>query len=345
MTTTPKSSCRVCRWSAGAGLAAAAAVIGMATAHADDGSIPADIGLLNTAQADISEAFSLSGQTSAEPGFFTEVEAIQTPLLSSDNSFVTSFGEALFNGPDQNLAHAGEAFLTAAQTFSSDPTDLTAIGDYASAGFQVDGSIFGLIPSTLVGKLADQIFDIGGFDTTSAGATTDVATSADATTTPADLLSDATTNFTDAEQILVQTPTVGDASTAGLAEQLTTDLQQVAQLGASESALSSYDSGTFAELLNPLFNSLNQGWDQASDGVLAADQALQTAAGTGSDTSIDSAIYSLLGAQLETPIFSSDFIDLTAHFLTGIDPFSAGLDTASAIDPGIVADMLSSIGL
>jgi hypothetical protein len=122
------------------------------------------------------------------------------------------------------------------------------------------------------------------------------------------------------------------------------DLQDIAQLGTSESALSSFDNGALAELLTPLFNSVNQGWDQTSEAVLAADQALQTAAATGSDTTIDSAIYGLLGAQLESPLLSSDLIELGAHFLTWIDPFSAGLDTASAIDPGIVADVLSSIG-
>jgi hypothetical protein len=174
---------RVRQWSTGAGLAAAAAaMIGMGTAHADDGSVPTDIGLLNTAQADIAEAFSLSGQTNADAGFFPELEAIQTPLLSSDDSFVSGFGEALFNSPDQQLAQASEAFLSAAETLSSDTTNLTALGDYASTGFQVTGAIFGEIPSTLIGKLTDQIFDIGGFDSASASAAADVATSASATT-------------------------------------------------------------------------------------------------------------------------------------------------------------------
>jgi hypothetical protein len=174
---------RVRQWSTGAGLAAAAAaMIGMGTAHADDGSVPTDIGLLNTAQADIAEAFSLSGQTNADAGFFPELEAIQTPLLSSDDSFVSGFGEALFNSPDQQLAQASEAFLSAAETLSSDTTNLTALGDYASTGFQVTGAIFGEIPSTLIGKLTDQIFDIGGFDSASASSAADVATSASATT-------------------------------------------------------------------------------------------------------------------------------------------------------------------
>lgn len=172
------------RWGVGlaAGAAVAAAMIGaggMPAAWADDGAIPTDIGLLNTAQADIVEAFSLSGHTETVlPGVIDKLEAIQTPLLSSDNSFVSGFGEVLFNGPDQNLAQAGEAFLSAAETLSSDTTNLTALADYASTGFQVTDAIFGEIPSTLIGKLTDQIFDIGGFDTGGAGAAADIATSA-----------------------------------------------------------------------------------------------------------------------------------------------------------------------
>lgn len=171
------------RW--GLGLAGGAAVaaamigtVGASAAWADDGSIPTDIGLLNTAQTDIAEAFSLSGNTAANTGFFPELEAIQSPLLSSDNSFVSGFGEALFNGPDQNLAQAGEAFLSAAETLSSDTTNLTALADYASTGFQVTGAIFGEIPSTIIGKLTDQIFDVGGFDTGGAGAAAEIVTSA-----------------------------------------------------------------------------------------------------------------------------------------------------------------------
>jgi hypothetical protein len=183
VTSNHRTRSHVRQWSTAAVLAAAAAaMIGMGTAHADDGSVPTDIGLLNTAQADIAEAFSLSGQTNADAGFFPELEAIQTPLLSSDNSFVSGFGEALFNSPDQQLAQASEAFLSAAETLSSDTTNLTALGDYASTGFQVTGAIFGEIPSTLIGKLTDQIFDIGGFDSASASSAADVATSASATT-------------------------------------------------------------------------------------------------------------------------------------------------------------------
>ncbi|WP_156751252.1 hypothetical protein [Mycobacterium sp. 1245111.1] len=173
------------RLATGVGLAGGAAVaaamigtVGAPAAWADDGSIPTDIGLLNTAQTDIVEAFSLSGHADAGTGFFPELEAIQTPLLSSDNSLVSGFGEVLFNGPDQNLFQASEAFLSAAEALSSDTTNLIALGDYASTGFQVIDSIFGEIPSTIIGKLTDQIFDIGGFDTGGAGTAADIATSA-----------------------------------------------------------------------------------------------------------------------------------------------------------------------
>lgn len=178
MASNRRASGRIRQFSTGAGLAAAAAaMIGMGTAHADGGSVPADIGLLDTAQADLAEAFTVTGNSSGAPDFYPELVAIQTPLLSSDNSLVSGFGEALFNGPDQHLAQAAETFLSAAQALGPDTTNLGALGDFASAGFGVDAAIFGEIPSTIVGKLTDQIFDIGGFDSTASPAAADLTSS------------------------------------------------------------------------------------------------------------------------------------------------------------------------
>jgi hypothetical protein len=360
------SNRRTRRWVGGFGLAAAsAAAIGMSTAHADDGSVPADIGLLNTAQTDIAEAFALSGHASADSTFFPELASIQTPLLTSDNSFVSGFGEALFNGPDQNLAQAGEAFLSAAQASSADPTDLAALGTYASDGFQVTDAIFGEIPSTLVGKLTDQIFDIGGFDTASASAATDLAASASSVATylpstaptPADLLADATTNYTDASQLLGDIPSgsVGAYSPA-LASETEFDghmLAGIANLDSAESALSSYGNGVLAELLNPVFTNIDQSWDSASQAALDATQALDGVVGSGSTADIGAALLAVSTSEYEAlqPAIQAEFIDLGAHFLTGGDftslaDLSAGLDpVAAAIDPSMFADLLSSIGL
>jgi hypothetical protein len=310
---------RARRWAGGIGTAAAAAAtIGMGTAHADEGSVPADIGLLNTAQTDIAEAFSLSGHTNADAGFFPELEAIQTPLLSSDNSFVSGFGEVLFNGPDQQLAQASETFLSAAETLSSDTTNFTALGDYASTGFQVTGAIFGEIPSTLIGKLTDQIFDIGGFDTASAGAAVDVATSTSAVAAadlgPADLLGEASTNLTDASQVLSGVP-ASDAVDL-LSTQLNLQdaaLQVVGNLDTAQGVIDSYDNGALAELVTPFFNSMDQGWVSVTETLLNADQAFDVAlvGGTGveaAELAVITADLGLAGDALNS--FATDFASL-----------------------------------
>lgn len=167
--------------------------------------------------------------------------------------------------------------------------------------------------------------------------------------TPAELLSDASTNYTDANQLLSAIPSGPDysaniATTIDVQDKL---LQGIANLGSAESALSSYDNGALSDLLNPWFASVNQGWDQVSEAALSSEQALESAVSTGSATTIETALAGTLGPVYEAlgPAFQSDFVDIAAHLLTGIDPVTAGLDTASAVDPGIIADVLSSIGL
>jgi hypothetical protein len=113
-------------WAGGIGMAAvAAAMIGMGTADADDGSVPTDIGLLNAAESNVLEGFAATGRTDTVfPDLIGKLDAVQTPLLLSDNSFVSGFGEALFNGPDQQLEQSSEAFLSASQALAAEPTQL-----------------------------------------------------------------------------------------------------------------------------------------------------------------------------------------------------------------------------
>ena len=336
-------------WAGGVGMAAAAAaVIGMGTAHADDGSVPTDIGLLTTAETDVTDAFSLNGQT-PDTGFFSQLEAIQTPLLSSDNTFVSGVGEALFNGPDQQLAQSGEAFLSAAEALSSGTPSITALGDYASTGFQLVGAIFGEIPSTLIGKLTDQIL---GYDIASPGAATDLAASASsAAATPDDVIGQAITDMNQSTTLL------GTASTADLGTrsadllsnseelpaQLDTGLTEIAsfqdQMSASDQALLV---GVDEQLVTAAQNLL-----PADQGFIAADQA-----GELSTNSVTSADLTLLGADLNVlgDAIYADGATLFAAFTGGLDPSSAAdiassLDPATAVDPSIFADLLSSIGL
>jgi hypothetical protein len=333
-------------WAVGTGMAAAAAaVIGMGTAHADDGSVPTDIGLLNTAQADIAEAFSLNGQT-PDTGFFPELEAIQTPLLSSDNSFVSGFGEALFNGPDQQLAQTSEAFLSAAETLSSDTTNLTALGDYASTGFQATDAIFGEIPSTLIGKLTDQIL---GYDIASPGAATDLAASAAAT--PDDVIGQAITDVSQSTALL-DTASTADLGTRS-ADLLSNSEELPAQLDTGLTEIAS-----FQDQMSASDQALLVGVDEqlvaAAQNLLPADQGFITAdqAGELSTNSVTSADLTLLGADLNVlgDAIYADGATLFAAFTGGLDPSSAAdiassLDPATAVDPSIFADLLSSIGL
>ena len=184
---------------------------------------------------------------------------------------------------------------------------------------------------------------------------TDTAASAAATVTdPATLLSEATTNYTDANQVLAELPSGGDyapnvATEIQVQDQL---LQGIGNVGSAESALSSYDNGVLSDLLNPWFGSVDQGWDQVSEAAVNADQALESAVATGSATDETAAVLGLLGPEYQAlgPALQSDFIDVAAHFLTGGDftsaaDLAAGVDPVSALDPSIFADLLSSIGL
>jgi hypothetical protein len=321
--------------------AAAAAMIGMGTAHADDGSVPTDIGLLNTAQTDIAEAFSLSGHTNADAGFFPELEAIQTPLLSSDNSFVSGFGEVLFNGPDQQLAQASEAFLSAAETLSSDTTNLTALGDYASTGFQVTGAIFGEIPSTLIGKLTDQIFDIGGFDTTSASAATDLAASASsAAVTPDDVIGQAITDLNQGNVVLdaASTADLSARQADALAEQLSLSTQTDPILLQLESLQDSMPAGA-----QNFLGSVDEQLITAAQNVVSADQAFVAAdqAGDLSSNSFLPIDLTNLEADLGLggALLNADFQSFFALF----DP-NIGADSAASAATTF-AELLSSIGL
>jgi hypothetical protein len=185
---------------------------------------------------------------------------------------------------------------------------------------------------------------------------TDAATSAVATPAadPSDLLSEATTNYTDANQVLADLPSNTDynANVATEIQFQDMTLQDIGNLGSAESALSSYDNGFLSDLLNPTFTSLDQEWDQVSQAALTADQALESAIATGSATDETTALLGLIGPEFQAigPDFQSAFVDLGAHFLTGGDftaaaDLAAGADPVSALDPSIFADLLSSFGL
>jgi len=187
----------------------------------------------------------------------------------------------------------------------------------------------------------------GGLDTASAteiASTLDPATAAATDTTPGTLLSEATTNYTDANQLLAEIPSGGEyAANIATATQFQDQLLQgLGNVGSTESALSWYDDGVLSDLLSPGFTSVDQGWDQVSEAALSADQMLESAVATGSATDVTTGVLDLIGPEYQAlgPALQLEFIDVAAHFLTGGDftsaaDLAAGVDDVSALDPSI----------
>ena len=355
MTSIRRASCLVRQWSSGAGLAAAAAaVIGMGTAHADD--LSTDIGLLNSAETNVTDAFNVWTQAYGEAPpssdgltqLITQTEAIQTPLLSSDNSLLSGLGESLFNGPDQQLAQASETFLSAADAYAADPSSATGL-DAASASLQFDESLlFNSLPANVIGEVIDQVFHLGGSDTAGAAAT-DLAASASAT--PDDVMGQAIADLNQGTAVLDAAPTADlsarQADILADSENLNTELvSPLSQMATLQDGLSAADQTYLANA--------DEQFVTAAANMLSADQAFVAAdqAGELSGSSFNSTDLGLLDGALG--LLSADFnvggAELFALFTGGLDPSSAAdlaasLDPATAIDPSILADVLSSIGL
>lgn len=334
------------RWSINAALAAAAAV-GMGTAHADttDEIIAQAVSEANQGSAVLDAAptadlsarqadFLLSQQSFDQNSYFLEQIGTQQDLVSAgDQPFLA--------GADEHLVTAAQALLASDQAFvTADQAGELSSSSFNSVDLGVIEANFGLEGAEL-NALGDSFLAIFDPDI-STGAATSAAAAAD----PATVLNEATTNYADANQFLGEIPSGEFASVSGAVFQQDIDMQDIASLGLSENAISAYDNGVLADFLNPVFGSVNQGWDQASEAALNADQALETAVAGGSSTDISAALLGLIEPTYQAlgPDLDSGLIDLGAHLLTGVDPFTAGLDSVSAVDPGIVADVLSSIG-
>ncbi len=281
-------------------------------------------------------SFLLTQQNFDQNAYFLEQIGTQQDLLSAGD-------QPFLSGADEHLVTAAQALLASDQAFVAADQAGELGGGLNSVDLGVVEANFGLEGAEL-NALGDTFLAI--FDP---NISADTAASAAAVIDPASLLSAATSNYTDANQILAELP----SSVSAYAPAIATDtmfqdssLQDITQLATSENALSSFDNGVLSDLLNPVFSSVNQGWDQASETALAADQAVQTAVATGSASDIATAFLGTSAPEYQAlvPDLQSALIDVTAHFLTGADPLSVGADTVAAIDPGIVTDLLSSIG-
>jgi len=335
------------RWAAGVGLAGgavvAAGMIGAASApaaHADDGSLTTDIGLLNAAETNMQDAFSLAGWTDTEfPHLINQWEAIQTPLLSSDNSFVSGWGEFLFNGPDQQLAQSTDAFLSAGEAYAADPSATTGLAELSPFIQLIDTLFLDTLPSNVIGKLTD---DVLGYQTSIAGAAADVATSASAT--PDEVIGQAISDLNQGAALLDAAPTA-DLSTKQL-DLLTGQVELAAQLdplltqiGTAEDAISPGDQTFLAEA--------NEQFVSAAQNVLSAEQAFVVAdqAGQLSGSGFASADLPVLEADLG--LVGADFSVLNDVILAAFDPNLDALiptDLLTAVDPSSFTDLLSSIG-
>lgn len=268
------------------GAVVAAAMVGTASApaaHADD--LSTDIGLLTTAETDVNDGLTAlsqlpgvgGGTPPAELGdLISQYEAVQTPLLSSDNSFVSGLGELLFNGPDQQLAQSAETFLSASDAYAADPTSLINTVDVLSATFQwSDSLLFDSVPANAIGKLVDQV---AGYDIASAGAATDLAGSASSgSDTPNDVIGQAITDLNQGTTVLDAAPTADLSARQAdiLAEQETIATQLdplLTQEGSLQEGLSAVDQ-TFLANADEQFVSAAQNLLSADQAFVAADQA------------------------------------------------------------------------
>ncbi|HYX99667.1 MAG TPA: hypothetical protein VE908_08985 [Mycobacterium sp.] len=304
----------------------------------------------------MTDAFNVWTQAYGEPPpssdtltqLISQTEAIQTPLLSSDNSLLSGLGESLFNGPDQQLAQASDTFLSAADAYAADPSTTTGL-DAASTSLQFDESLlFTSLPSNVIGEVIDQVLHLGGSDIASAAAT-DPATSASAT--PDEVIGQAIADLNQGTAVLDAAPTADlsarQAETLANSENLNTELvSPLSQMATLQDEFSAADQTYLANA--------DEQFVTAAANMLSADQAFVAAdqAGELSGSGFNSTDLTLIDGALG--LLRADFnvggAELFALFTGGLDPSSAAdlaasLDPATAIDPSIFADVLSSIGL
>jgi len=133
----------------------------------------------------------------------------------------------------------------------------------------------------------------------------------------ADLLGEATTNFTDANQVLGEVPT-SDLPNLVLnqVQDDDTGLTYLTTLGDAEDSISSYDNGEFASLVTPLFTDLDQNWLQASEAILNANTALDSAITSG--VGLNAAELGLIAPDLQVLAdgFFSGIVDQSTYLLS-----------------------------
>jgi hypothetical protein len=338
------------------GAAAAAALTGAGAARADDtGTVSATdaLGFLDSATTDLTDAkdllstavvpdsllLTLVAETRTDNVLLAladKSEGVQDPLLTSHDTVLAQTANVLFSGLDQQFAQASEAGLSADKAFVADPSPTTGYESLLPADFQMLSAELDLAVSDALAHLADQLLGLDGTGDSAAAAAAD---------TPAAVLDQATAAANQGTAALDAAPTA-DLS-ARQADILSTQVldgtefdKLFADITSMQDLLNSTDQASLA-------GSVDEQVVSASQGMLSADQAFVAAdkAGDLNSNGLLPVDWTVAGADINAlgAVFNAFGATLFDAFTGGPDTSSAA-DVASAVDPSIFADTLSSIG-
>jgi hypothetical protein len=347
---------------------AAAAMIGMGTAHADDTS-PLDV--LGDAQSDLIDAnqvlgqIDVSGLTGDEAGVgpnittlidtqdhaltaLDKLDSAESAILSFDNGSLSNFISPLFTNLDQQWYQTAEALLGADQSIASAVSG-GSFADILAAQFAALAPDAQLLSDSFQSLPTDWIGSLFGAGSSATEAASELPSSAAAT--PDDVIGQAITDLNQGTSVL-DTASTADLSTEsakllsvqeGLPAQLDPILTQTASL---QDGLSPGDQSLLA-LFDEQLVSAAQYVGTADQAFVAADQAGELS-GSGfnlTDLTALGADLNFAGAGIDVSI-ASLLADLTGGLATSsAADLATNLDPVTAIDPSIFADLLSSIGL
>jgi len=297
------------QWSIGVGLAGAAAMIGLAAAaaaHAEDldpSGVDLSVSYNGLSLIQDGNAVSQAGSGGWSIGFGDGATATSPLGSANDDAFAFGNGATAYAG--YNNPSVGDNDIAIADGAGSEAVAGGGNNDFADA--------FDAATAVASGT---NTYDIEPGDISNVPATAAAA----APTTPADLLGEASTNFTAAEDVFAGVPTTDlpdlvlyqtNVADTGLAY-----VNSLTGVGAAENLILSYDNGEFANLVSPLFTDLDQNWLQASEGLLSANTALVTAITDG--TGPTAAEFGLITPDLQVMSdgFFSGIIDQSAYLLS-----------------------------
>jgi hypothetical protein len=367
MSSNRRTSCRVRQWSASAGLAAAAAaMIGAATAHADDTSPLVVLGDAQSALIDANQVLGqidVSGLTGDEAGVgsgittlidtqdhaltaLDKLDSAESAILSVDNGSLSNFISPLFTNLDQQWSQTAEALLSADQSIASAVSG-GSFADILAAQFEVLAPDAQLVSDSFQSIPTDWIGSLFGTGSSATEAASELTSSASAT--PDDVIGQAITDLNQADTLL-DTASTADLST--LSAHLLSAQEAIAPIAAGLPTIESLQ-----DQLSAPDQTFVAGVDEqlvsAAQNILSADQAFVAAdqAGELSGSGLNATDLTVLGADFQLldagfSVIGADFLaDVTGGLGTTSADLASSFDPAAAVDPSIFADLLSSFGL